>query len=327
MRTLLTVILVFIAGCTPNFEDVSLVKDLRVLGVQAEPPEILLPLGSTAFPPVHIQPLLVDPQAGPDALFEWQLWACTAEDVRCDADKVTSRRLVVEPRTTSLAEIQTDFVLDQELYTAALIADEAKGLDGVPVMLELRINRDRFWERAVKRVVYGNTLLPDKVANTNPQLDGVQRAGAEVLQPGQEFGAAPGEIVKLLPKPRANTAEPYWVATFKGKCSVDSDCMLFIPGAECKSGICARQLTEYLSYAFFTDAGALSDATTGGKPSPLIENKKIADPSSDWTAPPTPGTYRLWVVIRDDRGGMSWMPIQANVTQPSSDGGSKDAAP
>jgi hypothetical protein len=81
---------VLLVGCTPNFDDETTVKDLRVLGVSAEPPELLLEGGALAMqaelcptpeilqalaaelamhlppslPTMTLRPLVADPQGG-----------------------------------------------------------------------------------------------------------------------------------------------------------------------------------------------------------------------------------------------------------------------
>jgi hypothetical protein len=331
-RSALLLLFFGLAACTPDFEQIWLVKDLRILGLQADPPEVLVPIDAqyppATFPTVHVSGLVVDPPEAASVTVRWELWACSqdslrasgmnaggtlSDSVRCDT---ASRSQQVANGTSALSAISADFTLDRDLYSAALAADVYKigpiALGGVPVVLDLQVTSDTVgFDRAIKRVVYGNPLPLLKTANVNPHLDKV--LVDDVDQSSLQVKV--GQTVKLLPVPMADAAEGYWVATFKGLCSKDSDCEDGQAGTQCVSGICSRHLTEYLSYAFFTTAGTLSDATTGGKPSPFINNKKIADPSSSWAAPSTPGKAQLWVVIRDDRGGLSWKTLQAEVTE------------
>jgi hypothetical protein len=58
---------------------------------------------------------------------------------------------------------------------------------------------------------------------------------------------------------------------------------------------------EEMRVSWFTTGGAFDEDTTGrpaDDPTPFATN--------GWTAPSSPGTYRVWVVVRDDRGGSSW---------------------
>ncbi len=65
---------------------------------------------------------------------------------------------------------------------------------------------------------------------------------------------------------------------------------------------------EALSTAFYTTAGTLSDPSVG---------RTSGDPGTDvrtgFTAPATPGTVWLWLVLRDDRGGIGWQGWQVSI--------------
>ncbi len=58
---------------------------------------------------------------------------------------------------------------------------------------------------------------------------------------------------------------------------------------------------ESIAVAWFATAGSFDSDRTG---------RSAADPAvtsdNGWTAPATPGPVRLWVVLRDDRGGTGW---------------------
>jgi hypothetical protein len=273
-------------SCTPDFDQIWQVKDLRILAIRAEPSEVIQPEG-TAFPPVHIDALVVDPLAPSDALFDWKLYACTAEDVRCDA---AQRQVLVREGRSPLDQIAVALTLDATSYQAAKDADPLHGFGGVPVMVELQVGRDGYFARAIKRLVYGTPVPPEKTPNANPVIAQVTVDQVVVPQP---WTATVGQRVKLLPSPEATAKEKYWVATFTGG---------------------KRELEEYLSYSFFTTAGKLSDGATGGKPIPFVTNAKLTDLSSDWTPAALPEGIRsavIWIVVHDDRGGVGWVTLPA----------------
>ncbi|TMA17785.1 MAG: hypothetical protein E6J85_16250 [Deltaproteobacteria bacterium] len=67
---------------------------------------------------------------------------------------------------------------------------------------------------------------------------------------------------------------------------------------------------EKLGYSFFATAGSLSslrstDTTATGEP---------ADTFVDWTAPSATGPLRLWVVVRDGRGGTAFLERSISVS-------------
>jgi hypothetical protein len=88
-----------------------------------------------------------------------------------------------------------------------------------------------------------------------------------------------------------------------------------------------KELEEFLSYAFFVTAGELSHARTGGKPSLFVDLKKADDLTSEWTpedpatsdANPTAASPQIWIVVRDDRGGVGWTSLSAGVDPAASD--------
>ena len=64
--------------------------------------------------------------------------------------------------------------------------------------------------------------------------------------------------------------------------------------------------------SWFASSGTFTDAHTGR------EEAGPDDPSSDntWLAPATPGAVFLWIVLRDDRGGVAWKGYRVDVTAP-----------
>ena len=61
MRCLLPATLAALWACTPSFEGQEIVRDLRVLAVQAEPPEAAIDLSTGRSAPVQVRVLAVDP--------------------------------------------------------------------------------------------------------------------------------------------------------------------------------------------------------------------------------------------------------------------------
>lgn len=314
-----------VGACTPDFEEAWLVKDLRILAIQADPPEVLVPAGSSAAapPPVQITPLVVDPRLAASESLRWELWACTPEEVTCDG---ASQRTLVRSASSPLDQVQASFAATPALIQAAMQKDLYRGFGGVPVKVHLKVWGKGETEpvEGIKRLVYGASdsallmgssplLEPPqpgalsgacrsqgapcdaglgcegsrcvKVPNQNPSITEVTADGDSILPTGLEVLATDEEI-ELLPVSPKEDVEPYWVFTFSGG---------------------TRKLDEYLYYSFFVTSGRkLSPASTGGKPSVFATIKRVEDLTSEWT-PEEAGTFSLWVVIRDDRGGTSWV--------------------
>lgn len=65
---------------------------------------------------------------------------------------------------------------------------------------------------------------------------------------------------------------------------------------------------EAIRVAWFATAGQLSEAHTGRTPQDLARFS-----GNTWTAPATPGVVWLWLVVRDDRGGVNWRELKVEV--------------
>src|SRR5262249_55688691 len=57
-----------------------------------------------------------------------------------------------------------------------------------------------------------------------------------------------------------------------------------------------RDVDEVLRVSWYVSAGKLASASTGGD----------LDSHDSWSAPNSPGIVHLWIVLRDDRGGVDW---------------------
>ena len=86
-RTFFILFLAAAAACTPSFQSASDVNDLRVLAVQADPPEAQY--DATSADPIHLRILAVDPpRAGGLANMAWSICAPT-DTRRCDDPRYT----------------------------------------------------------------------------------------------------------------------------------------------------------------------------------------------------------------------------------------------
>jgi len=325
-----------LAACTPDFEASWAVRDLRLLAVQAEPPELLyrelppelLSAGEGPAPvdPVRLTALAADPR-DPEREVEWELWACTPEATGCrearrrwplGLDEAGRCQPLAEdaaaPRQRSgLAGITCDFVPTLALLVASLEADPYRGFGGLPVVVELRLFDGQQVVPVFKRLAYTVPLpyspIPaGKEANRNPELAAIEIDGVRWTRErlAAELPRIPVAAKReLLPVAADGAKESYLVVT-TGAAGERAD-PLRAPGVQ--------QLEEALSYEFYVTAGALSHGRTGGRGSTFITDKKVTDLTSTWTAPlAAPGLpIRFWVVVRDDRGGASWVSFSATV--------------
>jgi hypothetical protein len=134
------------------------------------------------------------------------------------------------------------------------------------------------------------------VRNVNPQIDAV-----EAVREGEAVALdAAGEALRV----RAGEALDLRVWTLA--CASELDAAARCGGAEpyLYFELASRTLvtrTETLSAAWFASAGRFRDSRTGLETS---EDGSLA--RNVWTAPLQPGPVALWVVLRDNRGGVTW---------------------
>jgi hypothetical protein len=92
-------------------------------------------------------------------------------------------------------------------------------------------------------------------------------------------------------------------ATPKG-CTGAEPYLVFDPGT--RSLVTRR---EAIRVSWFATAGNLADDVVGRG----ADEAATSTVENTWTAPATPGEARLWLVIRDDRGGIGWQGYQVTV--------------
>ena len=168
MRAAALLVLALAAGCAPEFDEEQLVKDLRILGIRAEPPE--LRLGGPA-PTINLDALVVDPGA-PDRLRDWELWLCSADGPLCDA---ASASALLRRDRTRLDEIRHALVPDEDLLRRA--HELYPQLDWIPLTLELRVLQEGGpTVRGVKRLrLLGSTA---ELRAQNPRIETIKQGGA-----------------------------------------------------------------------------------------------------------------------------------------------------
>jgi hypothetical protein len=315
-------VLVAAASACSDFEDPAVVIDTRIIGMRAEPPEIVVPFdpeNPTAVDPADLVPievcgLVADPGEERGISYTMSLCRPTGDGI-CDVDPTfeLGSGHVEDPETSAEAvrmcvtiEPGPDLLMVLE---EAVSADDLAGFGGIQVQVELRIKPDGGEELiAFKRVRYSPQVPADRVANTNPTADGIiglRRAsgtrGLDFAMPQGRCGeiapflAFAGQRVQFLPLETAGAREEYVVPTFDGG---------------------TRRLTENISYQWLSTAGDWSPFNSGGTID-VAGNEPPLD--SIWSAPDDPDEIgvgldvNVWVVQRDERGGQAWFESCARV--------------
>lgn len=285
-----------LAGCAPDFLPISLVADLRVLAVTADPPELAPRAGCSPSPldscygPVTLQatavvPGLADtpPAAAPEV--RWSFCPFSAGSVAGYACAVPQCEVDLGAGAT-LSEPDPVLRAVQCLATLQQGGGLPPGLPSeLPARAELLFRARATAGGEVREAVYrlgvwrdGPPLLPDgspQLANRNPAITGV-RVGAEVLP---------------LPAPAPGATGPAIPRGARVEVCADLDPALRDDYLDAAGG----RAVEQQVVSFFSTAGRFDFDRANG-PSGCVKLE-----AKDLPAGPTPAL--LWVVARDLRGG------------------------
>jgi hypothetical protein len=317
-----TLLLAGAAACVNNVDQRSHVHDLRVLGVQLEPPELMLmvdggcdlanPQGLFAqallvwTQPVTYRALIADPEMHSE--ISYALTACAdPNDLTC-ADGGVDLLAQESHQTDAGAGLDTELTLSIKpglatnadggfLLFDVFQDDPFHGLGGLrmPLMLHLSTT-DGEEVYAQKLMTFSCQFFPDMTPDQNPVLQGftIGDAGwpedAGVIVPVPDGGCPDAGLCAVgagtLPVQATGIADagaPYSVVAFD---------------------LSEVHLTESWVIDWYTTLGSFSPDETGG-----INVDGQQDPqSTEWstgTAQPEQDVY-FWFVVRNGRGGESW---------------------
>jgi len=314
-RAALVLVLVFAAACG-SFQDESVVVDLRIIGMSADPPEQVVAFDINNPPPAvelldqlvptKVCALLADPNFDRPLTYTFTL--CLVDrGGRCDSDaqKVLSAGVLDDPDVT-VPEPQLCTTVNPDgnllgVLLESLDNDDFKGLGGVYYDVVLRVGSadfdpslDLFGDKALRVM----PKIPDTVtANHNPTIDHFEASidgGDPVTLPlgrcveqtaPYQLGTA--QKVRLTPVEPPDARETYVAPTIDGQ---------------------GRTFTESLTYQWLVGAGGVTSAFSGGprdisgNPAPLFTDYKT--PSADDV--PEATDVPLWIIQRDERLGVHW---------------------
>jgi hypothetical protein len=349
-RLLRTSLLIAAAGCD-ELEHPSLVKDLRLLAVAVEPPEVILdPAAPAAGPPeLEVTPLLADPRGGGRPV-TWTVRACgndplapsapgagtegaagypaggarsTVGSARCPPPGPTSWSLLPDGETRP-AGASLRFALGATQLAAAFAADVFPGhlgkphggFDlGLPISLEFTASAGDERVVGLKRVVFwAGPLREGQQPNRNPRILEVRafadrdpetlspREPVEVVAAGQAQVLAPGQTLWL--EPAGAEAEPYVTRV------IDR----FTDEVRLQ-----EVASETLTFAFYASAGRFVPAQTSSELSFGARPTARRPLESRYEAPAAAGDVTVWIVVRDERGGSSFLERRLTVHEPARD--------
>jgi hypothetical protein len=272
-------------ACTPSFEGQEIVRDLRILAVQAEPPEAAIDLATGRAAPVQVRVLSVDPAPRAALAADGSLCFPTASG-RCDEVQnvpIGPARMVADEGPSWTLQVPP------AIAQAAVQEDDLKGFGGVRVQLSVSVS-----DGDPHGPVFAQKILlfspPGGSVNHNPVVSSLELtndgAPAGTALPGDRPSLAVGVPIGILPRlgPGDAGAETYTTTDLQGN---------------------AVTLTETPRYSFFTLPGADLDASTADEPLPGTKPPK----GLVRLTPLQRGPGTLWIVVRDGRGGVGWLSV------------------
>jgi hypothetical protein len=271
-------LLLLAAACTPDFASASDVRDLRVLSIQAEPPEALFDADAGTADSVSVRVLAVDPlqDAGVQSA---HLDVCGPTDSgRCDQGPSFDGGTV--PLAFTLPPFDPRLLLGN---------DKLGDYNGIRVQLSFMVDdgAPNGPVHADKIVIYSPAnapwlTAPDCKPNHNPALTDV-RLTIEGADAGLFSDAGPlaiGTEYGMRPLLAPGAQEAYCALDLRGN---------------------LVRLTEQAHYSFFTGPGGEFDADGADEP---LDGGAPPDGLVRFTPHADAGT--VWIVVRDGRGGESW---------------------
>jgi hypothetical protein len=277
MRALALLGLLAAAACTPDFATASDVTDLRVLAIQAEPPEAQFDADAGTADSVTLRVLAVDPSrdAGVQTAL---LQVCGPTDSRrCDEGPSFDAGIV--PLTFTLPAFDPRSLLGN---------DKLGDYGGIRVQLSYTVGDGSSGGpvHASKTIIYspvGSSCDPDAGPNKNPQLGDVRLTivGADAGVLAQDKPLLIGTEYGVRPLLADGGEEDYCALDLRGQ---------------------IVRLKEQAHYSFFTAPGGEFDTDTADEP---LDGGAPPDGLARFTPHADAGT--IWIVVRDGRGGESWV--------------------
>lgn len=312
MRVLaLSSLAVLLGACVDTGDDPSNVKDLRILGVRTDPPEIMTDhcdIGAlvsaagdggvadtsifTLLNDVTFTTLIADPK-GMGRDIDYEIIVCPdADDTNCTKDpahtKVLDRGKTQDSELAVTVKPGAVLFSDGPLLLFTVRQDQYHGVGGIrqPVVVHLKAGDEEIF--ASKLMVFSCRFFPSMKANVNPILPGIEVAGTEWTE-DETVVLSGQEKISFTADDFTSLQEDYVVPTFELK---------------------PLQLTEAWLVSWYAEAGRFSPTSTGGVGfDGVVERQQV-----QWQAftKDTEADVRFWFVVRDGRGGLTWLKRNAH---------------
>ena len=306
-----TLAAVALCGCLPGYDPCfippSIVSDVRLLAVRADPPEALFDAGSdgvpTAIPIVHVRALIAGHGRGLKLKMRARLCAPTAS-LRCADGTPTVEG---QPSDFDATEATLDIRATPALLVEARAQDPLQGYGGIRLQLEVDgIAGTDHAQVATKQLLYSlRATTPHP--NQPVELSGVDFTLLD--QPAQSIAAGGTATVYV---PQSYGLRPRLAPLADGSSALEEYDVVDLGGK-------LVHLREQVTYDFFTDPALIFGDLRSNQGNPVGAYSVGSDTASE----PAPGAAEapnglvrltplkaapahLWVVARDSRGAVAW---------------------
>jgi hypothetical protein len=294
-----------LAACRPDFAPFNRVEALRILAVQAEPAAPLTGETST------LSALVFTPTPDPTLAYHWTWcplggaandgYACPFKEDELNAGLAAASLPPLPPFELGTGETAAlTNSIDPQVSAAVCAGGLTPGMKfdcsgGFPIQLTLTVTTSTDTVTAVQKMKlrFDPTMSP----NANPPVDGLQARVGGVLMDLTDVATV------TLPRDRETPlfalAQPSISESYLG---LDDDGM-------------PATLKERMFMTWFVESGDTDDTRTSFVNNgttdfaALLENKWIPAKTKDYAS----STARLFVVLHDNRGGVSWRSAIVNL--------------
>ena len=309
MKWSLVAAMSFLSACTPSFQSASQVTDLRILAMQAEPPESLFDAQCSDphnlatctvsnIDDMHLSVLFVDPvHPHQNGAITPTLCPTSTTSPICGAGSLTLEAQAGPQDTIGFslegALLGGDLQKLPALIYASAESSALKGFGGIDVEFQAGVDTgDANGIQLGHKTLVFNPRLPagNPSRNHNPIVTGMKVIAANgtdlgVLAPGQTLQLTVGAELGLRPVLAPGSIETYQTIDLTGQ---------------------SVAVTENLVWDFYSTTGADFDNGTASEPL-----TGVADPALGLTRMTATkirsGT--LWAVVHDGRGGTGWIEL------------------
>lgn len=287
-------------ACAPEFDPYNELEGLRVLAVRAEPAQVQVGESTTLDALYYndtdeditrtwsLCPWPTDPNIGFECPVDQKLLDAAWRTAKLDGDALSLARGTAETASFVFPGTQEDAqalcrALAERIGSAATVLPDCDERWDWMVRLDARAGRARV--DTVKSVTL--LLTDDQIANRNPRLTGLsveQKGRREALSAQKPLELAVDGDHVLRVSVADDAAEMYRPVLVEGEPDRGEE-------------------REALTFTWFVDAGSTDRTRSTYKDG--VESLAKAT-KNEWYAPERARDARIFVVVRDQRGGVDW---------------------